>query len=216
MRRCGILEKIGEMGVVPVIGTGSADEAVRVVEAVHRSGIRVVEITISVPGALQALERVVREFEGKVIFGAGTVLDPEIARACMLAGAEYIVSPCLNPRIVELAKNHSKAVVSGALTPTEVATAWEAGADAVMIFPSGAVGGPKYLRILKRTFPEIEMMPTGSLTLETMSEFLKAGAFAVAIGAAFIDSRNIAEGNYHIFEERARRYLAEVAKARGR
>src|SRR5487761_722532 len=106
MRRCGILEKIGEMGVVPVIGTGSADEAVRVVEAVHRSGIRVVEITISVPGALQALERVVREFEGKVIFGAGTVLDPEIARACMLAGAEYIVSPCLNPRIVELAKNH--------------------------------------------------------------------------------------------------------------
>ncbi len=210
------LEKIVEMGVVPVVATDSAENAVLVVEAVYRSGIRVIEINMSVPNSVSVLETLVRHFGDKVLFGGGTVLNPETARACIQAGAEYVIAPSLNLRTIELVKHQSKAMIPGALTPTEVLTGWDAGADAVMIFPCGAVGGPKYMASLKHTFPQIKMMPTGSLNLETMSAFLKAGACAVAIGAAFIDAANIAAGNYQVFEERARRYIAEVARARSR
>jgi 2-dehydro-3-deoxyphosphogluconate aldolase / (4S)-4-hydroxy-2-oxoglutarate aldolase len=216
MPRHETLVKIMEQGVVPVVADASPDEAVRVVKAVYGSGIRVVEITIGGPDTFAVLERLVDEFGDEVTFGAGTVLHPDAARACIKAGAEYIVSPVFNRRTVDAVKHESKAMIPGALTPTEVVGAWEYHADAVMIFPCGAVGGPKYLASLKHTFPEIEMMPTGSLNLETTSEFLKAGAGAVAVGTAFIDAKNIAQGNYVVFEERARRYLAEVARARAR
>jgi len=205
-----------EQGVVPVIAGASPEEAVRVVKAVYASGIRVIEITIGGPETFKVLEKLVQEFGDQVTFGAGTVLHPDAARMCIKAGAEYIVSPVLNRRTIDAVKHESKAMIPGALTPTEVVTAWEYSADAVMIFPCGAVGGPKYLASLKHTFPEIDMMPTGSLNLETTGEFFKEGAAAVAVGAAFIDAKTIAQGRYAIFEERARRYLAEAAKVRSR
>jgi len=216
MSRKKILDSIIDIGVVPVVRTGSAESAVRAVEAVFKGGIRAAEITMTVPGALRALEKVADEFGDKITLGAGTVLDPETARVCMLAGAQFLVTPVLSLKVIEMAKRYSKVITAGALTPTEVLAAWDAGADIVKIFPCGAVGGPKYIRALKAPFPEIEMIPTGGVTLETTAEFLKAGACAVAVGGDLIDSRNLAEGHYEVFVERARYFLREVAKARGR
>jgi 2-dehydro-3-deoxyphosphogluconate aldolase/(4S)-4-hydroxy-2-oxoglutarate aldolase len=216
MRRKEILESIIDIGVVPVVRTGSAESAVRAVEAVFKGGIRAAEITMTVPGALRALEKVADEFGDRITLGAGTVLDPETARVCMLAGAQFLVTPVLNTRCIETANRYSKVITAGALTPTEVLAAWEAGADIVKIFPCGAMGGPKYIRALKAPFPEIEMIPTGGVTLETTAEFLKAGACAVAVGSDLIDVKNMAEGHFEVFVERARHFLAEVARARGK
>lgn len=211
-----ILRSIIDIGIVPVVRTSSAESAVRAIEAIYRGGIRAAEITMTVPGAIQALEKVVHEFGDKITLGAGTVLDPETARICILAGAEFLVTPALNVKTIEMAKRYSKVIAPGALTPTEVLTAWEAGADMVKIFPCGALGGPKYIRALKAPFPQIEMCPTGGVSLENTAEFLKAGACAVGVGAELIDGKNIAEGRYEVFEERARLFLAEIAKARGK
>ncbi len=216
MRRKEILDSIINIGVVPVVRTGSAESAVRAVEAVFKGGIRAAEITMTVPGALRALEKVADEFGDRITLGAGTVLDPETARVCMLAGAQFLVTPLLNSRCIEMANRYSKVITAGALTPTEVLAAWEAGADIVKIFPCGAMGGPKYIRALKAPFPEIEMIPTGGVTLETTAELLKAGACAVAVGSDLIDVKNMAEGHFEVFVERARKFLAEVARARGK
>ena len=216
MRREDVLHSIIQIGVVPVVRTGSAETAVRAIEAVYRGGIRAAEITMTVPGALRALEKVADEFGERITLGAGTVLDPETARVCMLAGAQFIVTPVLTVATIEMARRYSKVITAGALTPTEVLAAWEAGADIVKIFPCGAMGGPKYIRALKAPFPQIEMIPTGGVTLETTADYLQAGACAVAVGGELIDSKNIAEGRYEVFSERARHYLAEVAKARGK
>jgi len=214
MTREAVLSAILEIGIVPVVRTDSTEGAIRSIEAIYRGGIRAAEITMTVPGALRALEKVANEFGGQIVLGAGTVLDPETARACMLAGAEFIVTPALNPATIEMAKRYSKVITPGALTPTEVVTAWQAGADLVKIFPCSAVGGPKYIKALRAPFPQIEMIPTGGVTLETVGDFLRAGAAAVAVGAELIDGGHIREGKYEVFEERARRFLDAIAKAR--
>ena len=209
-----ILAFITEVGIVPVVRTSSAEGAIHAVEAIYAGGVRAAEITMTVPGAIHALEKVADRFGGKIVLGAGTVLDPETARACMLAGAEFFVTPSLRLSTIEMAKRYSKVICPGALTPTEVLTAWEAGADVVKIFPCGNVGGPKYIKALKGPFPQIEMIPTGGVNLETAGEFLKAGACAVAVGGELVDARSIQEGRFDIIEDRARQYLAAIAKAR--
>ena len=209
------LAQITGIGLMPVVRTESAESAILAIEAIYRGGVRVAEITMTVPGAVRALERIADEFGDKIVLGAGTVLDPETARVCMLAGAEFLVTPSLKLATIEIAKRYSKVVCPGALTPTEVLTAWEAGADIVKIFPCGNVGGPKYIKALKGPFPQIEMIPTGGVNLETAGEFLKAGACAVAVGGELVDARLIKEARYHLIEEKARQYLAAVAKARG-
>jgi 2-dehydro-3-deoxyphosphogluconate aldolase / (4S)-4-hydroxy-2-oxoglutarate aldolase len=216
MRKNAILGSIMDIGVVPIVRTSSADSAVKAVEAIYRGGIRAAEITMTVPGAIKALERVADLFGDKLVLGAGTVLDPETARACMLAGAEFFVTPSLRLSTIEMVKRYSKAIFPGALTPTEVLTAWEAGADAVKIFPAGNMGGPKYIKALKGPFPQIEMVPTGGVNLDTTADFLRAGACAVAVGSELVDAKSIQEGNYAIFEERARQYLAKVAEGRAK
>jgi len=216
MHRQTILRSIIDIGIVPVVRTTSAESAIRAIEAIYRGGIRAAEITMTVPGAIRAIEKLVDQFGDTITLGAGTVLDPETARACILAGAQFIVTPALNPKTIEIAKRYSKIIAPGALTPTEVLTAWEAGADIVKVFPCDAVGGPKYIRALKAPFPQIEMIPTGGVSLDTAADFLKAGACAVAVGGELIDGKNIAEGRYDVFEERARRFLAEIAKARAK
>jgi 2-dehydro-3-deoxyphosphogluconate aldolase/(4S)-4-hydroxy-2-oxoglutarate aldolase len=215
MHRDAILRSILDIGVVPVVRTSSAESAVLAIEAVYRGGIRAAEITMTVPGAIKALEKLADAFGDKLVLGAGTVLDPETARACMLAGAQFFVTPALNLKTIEIAKRYSKIIMPGALTPTEIVTAWEAGADFVKVFPCGAMGGAKYIKALKAPLPQIEMVPTGGVSLENTGEFLKAGAAAVAVGAELIDAKTIGEGRYDVFEERARQFLAEVAKARG-
>jgi 2-dehydro-3-deoxyphosphogluconate aldolase/(4S)-4-hydroxy-2-oxoglutarate aldolase len=215
MKRDVILRSILDIGVVPVVRTSSAESAVRAIEAVYAGGIRAAEITMTVPGAIKALEKLADAFGDKLVLGAGTVLDPETARICMLAGAEFFVTPALNLKTIEMAKRYSKIIMPGALTPTEVVTAWEAGADFVKVFPCGALGGAKYIKALKAPLPHIAMVPTGGVSLENTADFLRAGAAAVAVGAELIDAKTISEGRYEVFEERARQFLAEVAKARG-
>jgi 2-dehydro-3-deoxyphosphogluconate aldolase/(4S)-4-hydroxy-2-oxoglutarate aldolase len=214
MKKDAILRAILEIGVVPVVRTSSAESAVRAIEAVYAGGIRAAEITMTVPGAIKALEKLADAFGDKLVLGAGTVLDPETARICMLAGAQFFVTPALNLKTIEMCKRYSKVIMPGALTPTEVVTAWEAGADFVKVFPCGAVGGAKYIKSLKAPLPHIEMVPTGGVSIETTADFLRAGAAAVAVGAELIDAKTIAEGKYEVFEERARQFLAEVAKGR--
>jgi len=214
MKAKEILEFITGIGIVPVVRTSSAEAAIRSVEALYRGGVRAAEITMTVPGAVKALEKVADQFGGKLMLGAGTVLDPETARICMLAGAEFFVTPSLRPATIEICKRYSKVICPGALTPTEVLTAWEAGADVVKVFPCGNVGGAKYIKALKGPFPQIEMIPTGGVNLETAGDFLKAGACAVAVGGELVDAQSIQQGRYEVIEERARQYLAAVAKAR--
>ena len=209
-----ILAFITGVGIVPVIRTASAESAVLAVEAIYRGGVRAAEITMTVPGAVGALEKVADRFGDNIMLGAGTVLDPETARICMLAGAQFFVTPALRLSTIEMAKRYSKVICPGALTPTEVLTAWEAGADVVKVFPCGNVGGARYIKALKGPFPQIEMIPTGGVNLETAGDFLKAGACAVAVGGELVDAKTIAEGRYDLIEDRARQYLAAVAKAR--
>lgn len=214
MTKQQILSSIVDIGIVPVVRTTSAESAIRAVEAIYEGGIRAAEITMTVPGAIQALEKVAEALGDKIVLGAGTVLDAETARTAMLAGAEFFVSPSLKLATIEVAKRYSKVVMPGALTPTEVLAAWDAGADIVKIFPCGNVGGPKYIKALRAPFPHIEMIPTGGVNLETAGEFLKAGACAVAVGAELVDAKAVKEGRFEVIVEKARQYLAVVAKAR--
>jgi 2-dehydro-3-deoxyphosphogluconate aldolase/(4S)-4-hydroxy-2-oxoglutarate aldolase len=214
MTKEAILSAITRIGIVPIVRTDSAEGAIKAIEAVYRGGIRAAEITMTVPGAIKALEKLADQFGDEMVLGAGTVLDPETARICMLAGAQFFVTPALKLSTIEMAHRYSKPIMPGALTPTEVLTAWEAGADAVKIFPCGNVGGAKYIKALKAPFPHIEMVPTGGVNLETCGDFLKAGACAVGVGGELIDAANIKAGKFDVFEERARHFLAAVAKAR--
>ena len=209
-----ILAFITEVGIVPVVRVASAESAILAIEAIYKGGVRAAEITMTVPGAIRALETVADRFGDKLMLGAGTVLDPETARACMLAGAQFFVTPALRISTIEMVKRYSKVICPGALTPTEVLTAWESGADVVKVFPCGNVGGAKYIKALKGPFPQIEMIPTGGVNLETAGDFLKAGACAIAVGGELVDAKTIQEGRFDIIEERARQYLACVAKAR--
>src|SRR6476646_7933028 len=209
-----ILEFITGIGIVPIVRVSSAESAVQAVDAIYQGGVRAAEITMTVPGAIRALEKVADRLGDKMMLGAGTVLDPETARACMLAGAQFFVTPALRVSTIEMAKRYSKVIFPGALTPTEVLTAWEAGADAVKIFPCGNVGGAKYIKALKGPFPQIEMVPTGGVNLDTIGDFLKAGACACGVGGELVDNKLVMAGKFEVIEERARQYLAAIAKAR--
>jgi 2-dehydro-3-deoxyphosphogluconate aldolase / (4S)-4-hydroxy-2-oxoglutarate aldolase len=171
---------------------------------------------MTVDGAIRALERVAAKFGDKILLGAGTVLDPETARACMLAGAEFFVTPCLNPSTIEMAKRYSKAIFPGALTPTEIMAAWQAGADAIKVFPCSALGGAKYIKALRGPFPQIEFVPTGGVNLETLGDFIAAGCSAVGVGSELIDAKTIAAGKYEIFVERAKQFRQKVSEARSK
>ncbi len=208
------IQRIKDLGIVPIVRTADADSAVRSVEAIAEGGIACAEITMTVAGAIRALEEVAKRFGDKVLLGAGTVLDPETARVCILSGAEFLVTPSLNVKTVELAKRYSKAIFPGALTPTEIQTAWEAGADAIKVFPCSAMGGAKYIRALRGPFPHIEYVPTGGVNLETISEFLAAGCCAVGVGSELIDNKTISTGNYDVFVQRARSFRQKVVDSR--
>jgi len=214
MNKQTIISNILNIGIVPIVRAGSAEEAIAAVDAIYEGGIRAVEITMTVPGAIRALEKVADKLGDKITLGAGTVLDPETCRACFLAGAEFIVTPALRLATIEMAKRYSKPIMPGALTPTEILTAWEHGADFVKVFPCGNMGGPKYIKALKGPFPQIDMIPTGGVNLETAGEFLKAGAAAVAVGGELVDAKSLKEKTYNIISERAKQYLEVIAKAR--
>jgi 2-dehydro-3-deoxyphosphogluconate aldolase/(4S)-4-hydroxy-2-oxoglutarate aldolase len=215
MEKAAVLKNLQETGLVPVLRAESVEKALALAEAVAAGGVNVVEVTMTVPGAVEVIERLVRD-RPEILVGAGTVLDAETARTCILAGAQFVVSPALNVKTIAMCHRYSVAVLPGALTPTEIVTAWEAGADVVKVFPAGAMGGAKYLVSLKGPLPQIKMIPTGGVTLATAKEFLEAGAFALGVGSDLVDAKAMAEGKPEVVTEMARKYLTIVREFRGR
>ena len=209
LRKAEVLNTMRSVGLVPVLRAESEAQAVALADAIAAGGVNLLEVTMTVPGALRVMARLAKE-RTDILVGAGTVLDPETARICMLEGAQFIVSPALNVRTVELCNRYGVAVLPGALTPTEVVTAWQAGADVIKIFPANAMGGAKYLKSLKAPLPQIEFIPTGGISHATAHEFLEAGALALGVGADLVNTRAIAAGRSEEITESARRYLAIV------
>jgi len=181
---------------------------------VSEGGVKVIEFTLTTPRALDLIEQTSRELGDAVLLGAGTVLDPETARAAILAGAEFIVAPTLNLKVIEMCRRYGKVVIPGAYTPTEMLAAWEAGADFVKIFPAD-IGGPAYLKAVGAPLPQIKLIPVGGVTLENTGEFIKAGAVAVGVGSSLVEKRAIAEGRLDKLTENARLFVQAVEKARG-
>jgi len=210
------LSLIREVGLVPIVRAASAEDAFKAAEAIIEGGIGIAEITMTVPSAIRVMERVAERYGDKVLLGAGTILDPETCRAALLAGAQFIVTPSLDVRVIEVAKRYSKPIMPGALTPTEVVTAWEAGADLVKIFPCGPVGGPQYIKALRGPFPHIHFVPTGGVNIETTPEFIRAGAAAVAVGGELVDAKALKEGRLDVIAANARKYVEAVRAARGK
>lgn len=203
------LERILRTKIVAVLRATSGEKLVSVAEALLAGGVEAIEVTFTVPGALGVIEKTAKTLGDRILLGAGTVLDPETARAAILAGANYIVSPTLNLDVIKLCRRYDVMVMPGALTPTEILTAWEAGADVVKVFPS-EITGPRYLKAIKGPLPQVRLMPTGGVDLTTATEFLKAGAVALGIGSALVEPKWIETGDFKAIESRARQYVELV------
>jgi 2-dehydro-3-deoxyphosphogluconate aldolase / (4S)-4-hydroxy-2-oxoglutarate aldolase len=207
------LERILKTKIVAVLRATSGEKLVSVAEALLAGGVEAIEVTFTVPNALGVIEKTAKMLGDRILLGAGTVLDPETARAAILAGANYVVSPTLNLEVIRLCRRYDVMVMPGALTPTEILTSWEAGADIVKVFPS-EITGPRYLKAIKGPLPQVRLMPTGGVDLTTAAEFLKAGAVALGIGSALVEPKWIETGDWAAIEERARQYV-EVIKEVG-
>jgi 2-dehydro-3-deoxyphosphogluconate aldolase/(4S)-4-hydroxy-2-oxoglutarate aldolase len=214
MEKLLVLKRIEEVGIIPVVRVESEEQAIAVAKVIDEAGIPILEITMTVPGAVRVIEKLSKHYGDEVLVGAGTVLDPEAARACIGAGAQFIVSPALNIQTIELCKQQAIAVFPGSLTPTEVVSAWQAGADAVKVFPCSAVGGAKYLRALRAPLPQINLIPTGGVSLSTAKDLISAGAWALGVGADLVNTRAIKAGEYDSVASKARSYVAAVREAR--
>jgi 2-dehydro-3-deoxyphosphogluconate aldolase/(4S)-4-hydroxy-2-oxoglutarate aldolase len=211
-----VCDRILEIGIVPVVRASSAREARIAAAAVCEGGIPIVEITMTVPGAVDVIRELAKNTGAAVLIGAGTVLNAEAARRCLDAGAQFLVSPGLNLKTIEFAGREGKLIMAGALTPTEVITAWEAGADFVKVFPCGQVGGAKYIKALKGPFPEVPLVPTGGVNLTTAAEFIEAGAAALGIGGELVQADALRSNKPEIIVENARKFLAIVKQTRER
>ena len=204
---------IKDCGVIAVIRADESDSLFEIVKALVNGGIIAVEITMTTPSALEAIAECAKKNEGDFILGAGTVLDPETARAAILSGAEYIVTPTLNPDVITLGHRYDKIVIPGALTPTEILKAWECGADMVKVFPATAMG-PQYFKDIKAPLPQIEILPTGGGNLDNAADFISAGASAIAVGSSLVDKKAVGEGRWEVLTDIARRYVDVVRDIR--
>jgi 2-dehydro-3-deoxyphosphogluconate aldolase/(4S)-4-hydroxy-2-oxoglutarate aldolase len=209
-----IAARITEIGIIPVIRASSAQLAIRAADAVCAGGITVIELTMTVPGAIEVIAQLVRSVGSEVLIGAGTVLDSQTAQRCIDAGAEFVVSPGFDLETVRTVKAAGKLMMAGALTPTEVITAWKAGSDFVKVFPCGNVGGAKYIKALKAPLPDVPLVPTGGVNLETAADFIRAGAAALGIGGELVLPSALSSGNSGEITEAARKYIAIVREAR--
>ena len=209
MEKTQVLETIRREKLVPVIRTNSTDDARTAVEILSNCGIRIFEITMTVPNATDLIAEL-SESNSEILIGAGTVLDKKTAERCIEAGAKFIVSPAFDSETIKFCRDKNVAVMPGSLTPTEVLTAWNAGADCVKVFPCDALGGAKYLKTLKTLFPHIEMMPTGGVSLKTIADFFKAGAIAVGVGTDLVDFKAMQDGNLESVSAKAQDYLKIV------
>jgi len=209
------LDIIRNTGVVAIMRTRSSEQLLRAADAIREGGVCAIEVTMTTPGALSVIEQAASRYDQDVLFGAGTVLDAESARAAILAGAQFIVAPTLNHDLITLCRRYSVPVMPGAYTPTEALTAWECGADMVKIFPAG-VGGPGFIKALKAPLPQIDLVPVGGVTLDNTAEFIRVGAAAVGVGSALINQKLLESKEFATLTDRARRLVEEVARGRAR
>lgn len=208
------LQRVLDLGLVAIIRAPSGEQLVQVSQALYDGGIDVIEVTFTVPGVLDTLKQVHAEMGDRVLLGAGTVLDTETARAAILAGAEYIVTPTVNVDVIKLCRRYDKLVMCGAFTPTEILTAWEAGADIVKVFPAD-IGGPSYLKNVHGPLPQIRLLPTGGVNLDTLPAFVKAGACAVGLGSALVEQEALKKGDFARIQQQAAAFVAKMREARG-
>jgi 2-dehydro-3-deoxyphosphogluconate aldolase/(4S)-4-hydroxy-2-oxoglutarate aldolase len=211
-----VSSRLTAIGIIPVVRAESTEMGRRAVAAILKGGISVLEITMTVPGAVRMIAELSAEVDPEVIIGAGTVLDAQTARACIEAGAQFIVSPALNLETIAFCGQQGVLVMPGVLTPTEVVTAWSAGADFVKVFPAGAVGGASYIKALKAPLPQVKLVPTGGVSLQTAAAFIKAGAEALGVGGDLVDGKALREGRDELISERARLFVEIVKQARAK
>ena len=209
------LQRVLDGGIVAILRAPGGELLVDVAEALHAGGIDVIEITFTVPRALEIVSALRDKLGDRVLIGAGTVLDAETARAAMLAGAEFIVTPVVSRPVIESCRRYDKLVMSGAFTPTEILTAWEAGSDIVKVFPAD-VGGPPYLKAIHGPLPHVRLLPTGGVNLQTLAEFVKAGASAVGLGTALVEKEALQNGDMQRIRDKAGQYVAAMRAARGK
>ncbi len=207
------LKAIADSGVVAVIRTNNADELINICKAMAEGGVVGVEITMTSPGAVEAIKEASKVLGSKAIIGAGSVLDAETARICILAGADFVVSPAFDPALVEMCHRYGKIVIPGAFTPTEILRAWQAGADVVKVFPATSVG-PSYLKDILGPMPQVKLTPTGGINLDNLGDFIKAGAVFVGAGSSLVDKKLVAEGKWDELADRAAKFVAAAKAAR--
>ena len=209
------LLRVTEGGIVAILRFSDPGPLVEVVRALAEGGVTVAEVTFTVPNAMDVLREAKRQLGDRVLLGAGTVLDPETARAALLAGAEFIVSPSINLDVIRLCRRYDKLVMPGAFTPTEIVTAWEAGADVVKVFPSEVLG-PAYLKAIRGPLPQVKLMPTGGIDVTNAADYLKAGAVALGVGGKLVDPKLVAAGDFAKITALAKQYMEIVNQHRGR
>ncbi|UCC64213.1 MAG: bifunctional 4-hydroxy-2-oxoglutarate aldolase/2-dehydro-3-deoxy-phosphogluconate aldolase [Anaerolineae bacterium] len=207
------LDLIRRTGVVAIMRAKSSEQLLHAADAIRAGGVRVIEVTMTTPGALSVIEQAVARYGQDVLFGAGTVLDAQSARAAILAGAQFIVAPTYSTALIETCRRYSIPVMPGAFTPTEILTAWECGADMVKVFPA-SLGGPALIKAIKAPLPQIELVPVGGVNLDTTADFVRAGAAAVGVGGALIDQKLLDDKDFATLTDRARRFVGEVARGR--
>jgi len=214
MEKREIFNRIILEGFIPVIRVSSAPEAILVADAIKEAKCSLIEITMSVPGAIDVIKELAQKYGDEIIMGAGTVLDPETGRTALLAGAQFIVTPTLNLDLIQLAHRYSAVIIPGALSPTEILTAWNVGADMVKVFPAAQVGGPEYIKALKGPLPQVLLVPTGGVTLQNAGAFIKAGATALGVGGELVDKKAIKEKRFHVITENALAFFKTIREAR--
>lgn len=214
MEKREVFNRMVSQGLIPVIRVSSAQEAIDVADAVKEGGVGFIEITMTVPGAIEVVKELAQKYKDEIILGAGTILDPETGRAALLAGAQFIVTPTLNLNLIELAHRYSVVIVPGAATPTEILTAWNAGADMVKVFPAAQLGGPEYIKALRAPLPQILLVPTGGVNLQNAGAFIKAGATALGVGGELVDKKAVKEKKFQVITENTRAFLKAIREAR--
>jgi 2-dehydro-3-deoxyphosphogluconate aldolase/(4S)-4-hydroxy-2-oxoglutarate aldolase len=213
MEKHAAMQIIESTGVIAIMRAQSSDQLLQAADAIRGGGVRVIEVTMTTPGALEVIAEARRRYGAEVLFGAGTVLDAETGRAAILAGAQLVVAPTLNLGLIELCRRYSIPVMPGAYTPTEALTAWQAGADIVKIFPAD-VGGPAYLKAIRAPLPQLKLCPVGGVDLDTAAEFIRSGAACLGVGSALINQKLLDSGDFAELARRAARFREEVQKGR--
>jgi 2-dehydro-3-deoxyphosphogluconate aldolase/(4S)-4-hydroxy-2-oxoglutarate aldolase len=215
MRKADKLNLIRETGIIAIMRAQSSDQLMAAADAIKKGGVKVIEVTMTTPGALDVIAEAGRRYGQEVLFGAGTVLDTETARAAILAGAGFVVAPTLSLAVVALCNRYSIPVIPGCYTPTEMLTAWEAGADMIKLFPA-EVGGPDLIKAILAPLPQLEIIPVGGVTMETAAEFIRKGAAALGVGSNLINQKLLDAGDIEELTRRAAAFIGEVKKGRGK